>query len=186
MCSVNERWCLHSIWSLLSICHVMKVFQVMFSSHRSQKLAQAKVSLVKFLSIHVSFSLKFLQCFPFCSRWSSSSWTTCGKMVNLMKRLSSSLCKTILLMLFLKALLKKTAYFNSNKTVQHDLFLCFLQLGYSPQMCWITICQLTCQSSLLHPANLLFTRVNVNIDNICLLFCACTQVPPALQYSNLI
>lgn len=55
------------------------------------------------------------------------------------------------------------------------------RVSYSPQMCWITACQISYQRGLPHPANLVFAKENVNIDNICPLFCAYTQVPPALQ-----
>lgn len=44
-------------------------------------------------------------------------------------------------------------------------------------MCWIIACQCSYQRGLLHPANLVFARENVNIDNICPPFCAWTCTP---------
>lgn len=56
-------------------------------------------------------------------------------------------------------------------------FFAISRASCSPQMCWIIACQCSYQRGLPHPANLVFARENVNIDNICPLFCAWTSTP---------
>ncbi len=122
--------------------------------------------------------------FSVCPCWSSSSWTTCGKMVNLIKWLQFFV-QNHTLNVVPESSFKKLHTSIPIKQYSMTCFCVFFnfvgsRFSCSPQMCWITACQLSNQSGLLHPANLVFTRENVNIDNICPLFCACTQVPPCI------
>jgi len=120
LCSVRNYECLQSIRLLLSICLVMKV-RLCCPPTGLRNLLEQRSSLHSSWTC-TSFCLKFIQyffsLFPPVNL-QDGSWTSCGKIVNLMKWLQFFMQNHTVNVV-------PGAYFNSNKTVQHDLFLCFL------------------------------------------------------------